>query len=182
MTSPRVTTRTGTRYEAVRFEIPIHEPYADFRQRFESAVPVFRRDRAADLVERRASWSEVAADVKASAPHDFLLYWKLDLTPVMSLAGHGRRATEYLIGNHVTAETMYRHDPAVALYVPLHCAIYETDGGTRFAVEQPSPTLSSLGRHEIVEVGVDLDRKLAALLMALGVDVPGALLESRAAA
>src|SRR5258708_28348791 len=103
----------------VRLEIPIQQSYDAFLQRFESAVPVWNRQRAVDLVERRAAWSEVVADVTTSAPHNFLLYWKLDLTPMMNLAGNKRRATEYLMGNHVIAETMYRHDPAVALYVPL---------------------------------------------------------------
>jgi uncharacterized protein (DUF302 family) len=99
----------------------------------------------------------------------------------MSLAGNTRRATEYLMGNHVIAETMYRHDPAVALYVPLRCAIYESGAGARFSIEQPSVNLSSLGHHEITEVGVDLDRKLAKLLATLNVEVPAVLTESRAA-
>jgi Domain of unknown function DUF302 len=155
-----------------RLDIPIHQSYDDFIGRFESAVPMLNRERVVELLERKASWAEVAADAAASAPHDFLLFWKLDLTPLMTLAGNRRRATEYLMGNHVIAETMYRHDPAVALYVPLRLAIYESDEGTRFTIEQPSSTLSSLGRDEITEVGIDLDRKLAKLLSALNLEVP----------
>ena len=113
---------------------------------------------------------------------DFLLYWKLDLTPLMSLAGNRWRATEYLMGNHVIAETMYRHDPAVALYVPLRLAIYDSEEGTRFTIEQPSSTLSSLGQDEITQVGIDLNRKLATLLSALNVEVPMALSQSSAVA
>jgi hypothetical protein len=62
-------------------------------------------------------------------------------------------STEYLMGKHVIAEPMYRHDPSVALYVPLRCAIYEADGEARFAIDQPSTTLSSLGRDNITQVG-----------------------------
>jgi hypothetical protein len=160
---------------AARIEIDIQQTYAEFCRRFEHAVPMWSRDRAKELVERRAPWTEVVADATASAPHDFLLYWKLDLTPIMGLAGHTRRASEYLIGNHAIAETMYRHDPAVALYVPLRCAIYETGAGTRFVIEQPSTVLASLGNDEITGVAVELDRKLANLLAALDVDVPAAL-------
>jgi hypothetical protein len=169
-------------HRTIRLDIPVQQSYDDFIHRFESAVPMLNRERVVELVERKAPWSEVAADAAASAPHDFLLYWKLDLTPVMSLAGNRQRATEYLMGNHVIAETVYRHDPAVALYVPLRLAIYESDEGTRFTIEQPSTVLSGLGRQEIAQVGIDLDRKLATLLTALNADVPAALTESRAVA
>ncbi len=173
-----MTKETGSRatpHRMIRLDIPTRESYDDFRQRFESAVPVFERDRAAQLVERKASWSEVVNEAAAAAPYDFLLYWKLDLTPLMSLAGNKRRATEYLMGNHVIAETMYRHDPAVGLYVPLRCLIYEADGATRFTIDQPNTVLSSLGSVEIAQVGKDLDRKLARLFGVLRLPVPDVL-------
>jgi hypothetical protein len=66
----------------------------------------------------------------------------------------------------------------VALYVPLRCAIYENREETRFSIEQPSANLSNLGRSEITEVGIDLDRKLARLLTALRVKAPAVLTES----
>jgi uncharacterized protein (DUF302 family) len=170
-------------YRVVRLDIAVGEDYDQFCRRFEAAVPLWDRDRGMELIERNAPWAEVVAAVTASAPHDFLLYWKLDVAPMMNLAGNTRRATEYLLGNHAIAETMYRHDPAVALYVPLRCAIYESsDNGTRFSIEQPSANLSSLGRNEITQVGVDLDRKLAKLLAALNVEAPAVLAESKAAA
>ncbi|HEY1468631.1 MAG TPA: DUF302 domain-containing protein [Candidatus Acidoferrum sp.] len=173
---------SGIGHRSVRFDIPIGEHYDDFRRMFESAVPLFNRERAVELVERKAPWEEVVADVKAAAPHDFLLYWKLDLTPMMSLAGNTRRATEYLMGNHTIAETMYRRDPAVALYVPLRCAIYEIDGQTRFVIEQPSTALASLGSPESTQGGIELDRKLAKLLAALSVNTPEILSQAGKAA
>jgi hypothetical protein len=154
---------------AVRLDVAIPYGYEEFRRRFESAVPMWNRDHAVEMLERKAPWSEVAADAAASAPHDFLLYWKLDLTAMMGLAGNSHRATEYLLGNHVIAETMYRHNPAVALYVPLRCAVYETTEGARFTMEQPSTALSDLGHDEIALVGRDLDRKLAKLLTVLDI-------------
>lgn len=165
-------------HQVVRLDIAVNESYDDFRQRFETAVPPWDRDQGIELIARKASWSEVTAAVTASAPHDFLLYWKLDLTPLMSLAGNTRRATEYLMGNHVIAETMYRYDAAVALYVPLRCAIYENGEETRFSIEQPSANLSILGRGEITEVGIDLDHKVARLLTVLRVKAPAVLTES----
>ena len=173
---------TASRHEVVRLDVAVHQAYDEFCLRFEGAVPTWNRDRAVELIERKAAWSEVMADVAASASHDFLLYWKLDVTPIMSLAGSTARSTEYLMGNHGIAETMYRHDPSVMLYVPLRCTVYESDGEARFAIDQPSTTLSSLGREEITRVGIDLDRKLAKLLGALGAEVPAVLLPPRKAA
>jgi pimeloyl-ACP methyl ester carboxylesterase len=173
---------TAVSYKAVRIEVEVPQPFAEFSERFEHAVPTLNRQRVVQLIERGAPWSEVVDDAAASAPHDFQLYWKMDLTPVMSLAGHTRRATEYLLGNHAIAEMMYRHDPAVAQYVPLRCAIYEIEGATRFVIEQPSNALASLGRHEISEVGVELDRKLANLFAVLGIQVATALSVARRAA
>jgi uncharacterized protein DUF302 len=180
---PRKQTRTtALAYKAVRIEVEVAQPFAEFCKRFEHAVPALNRERIIQLIERGAPWPEVVADAAASAPHDFLLYWKMDLTGLMSLAGHTRRTTEYLLGNHAIAETMYRHDPAVALYVPLRCAIYEMEGATRFVIDRPSSALASLGRHEISEVGVDLDRKLAKLFEVLGIQVATALSVERRAA
>ncbi len=160
---------------AVRLDAAIPYGYDEFRRRFESAVPLWNREHAVEMIERKAPWSEVAADAAASAPNEFLLYWKLDLTPMMGLAGNSHRATEYLLGNHVIAETMYRHNPAVAVYVPLRCAVYETTEGARFTIEQPSTALSDLGHDEITLVGRDLDRKLAKLLTVLDIKLSNPL-------
>lgn len=163
-------------HEVVRLDIEVHQPYDEFCRRYETAVPTANRDRLAEFARRGAPWSEVLADAAASAPYGFLIYWKMDLTPLMSLAGNTWRCTEYLMGNHTIAETMYRHDPAVGLYVPLRTAIYAgPDRATRFAIDQPSTVLSSLGNDAITQVGIELDRKLAELLAALGTDVPEAL-------
>lgn len=169
-------------HQAVRLDVAVRESYDDFQQRFENVVPMWNRDRGIELIERKAAWREVIAAVVAEAPHEFLLYWKLDVAPLMNLAGNTRRATEYLMGNHVIAETMYRYDPAVALYVPLRCAIYESRAEVRFTTEQPSANVSSLGCKEITAVGVELDRKLAGLLAALNLEAPAVLTASHQAA
>ena len=116
---------------------------------------------------------------EAAASHGFLLYWRSDVTPVMALAGDRGRCVQYLMGNHTIAERMYRHDPAVMLYAPLRTVIWEdSTGAAWFSADQPSSQFGNFGVPEISKVGVDLDRKLAALLDALRVDVPRDLLES----
>jgi hypothetical protein len=163
-------------HQVNRLVIEVTEPYDAFRRRYETAVPEVDREKLAALVRRRADWPEVLAMTEAAAPHGFLIYWSSDVTPLMALAGDGGRCVLYLMGNHTIAERMYRHDPAAMLYAPLRTVICTgSDGRTRFAVDQPSTVFASFGIRDITEVGIELDRKLASLLKALGAPVPGAL-------
>jgi uncharacterized protein (DUF302 family) len=97
----------------------------------------------------------------------------------MSLAGDCGRCVEYLMGNHTIAEKMYRYNPAILLYAPLRTAIVEdADGVTWFTVDQPSTRFASFDTPQIAAVGIELDRKLAALLSYLEAPAPAALTES----
>jgi uncharacterized protein (DUF302 family) len=74
------------------------------------------------------------------------------------------------MGCALITEKIYRHDPAVMLYVPLRALIYIDSGDrTRFAVDQPSTVLAGFADPAIAELGADLDHQLAELLEALGV-------------
>lgn len=77
-------------------------------------------DEVVALVRRRASWSEMEQLIANSAPHGFLIYFKNDVRPVMQLAGDTADCIAYLMGNHIIAEQMFRHDPRAMLYAPLH--------------------------------------------------------------
>ncbi|ETK37732.1 DUF302 domain-containing protein [Microbispora sp. ATCC PTA-5024] len=88
---------------------------------------------------------------------------------------------QYLMGNQTIAQRMFHHDPGVLLYAPLRTTIYEDARGvTRFSFDQPSAQFASFGDPEIAAVGVDLDRKVAALLAHLGVPVPERLVPAGA--
>jgi hypothetical protein len=167
-------------HQVTRLAFDTGQPYEKFRTRYQAAVPEVDPSRLAAFAQRRAGWEEIAADADTSAPHGFFLYWRTDNTPLMSLAGNTRQCTQYLMGNHVIAEEMYRHDPAVMLYAPLRTAIY-TDAGdrTRFTVDQPSTVFASFADASIIQVGIELDRKLADLLQAL--DIPARQLLARTA-
>jgi hypothetical protein len=159
-------------HRVTRLVFDTGQPYEAFRARYEHAVPALDEKRLAEFAARGAAWPEVVADADASAPHGFLIFWRLDTTPVMSLAGNTTRCTSYLMGNHTIAEQMYRHDPSVMLYVPLRTVIYASpDDRAFFAADQPSSEVASLGLAPVTQVGIDLDRKLAALLDALDVPV-----------
>jgi hypothetical protein len=167
-----VATRT-TRHEMARLEFVIDADFEDFRARFEAAVPPVDTATMTTLFASGAPWSEMEATVAALTPHDFLIYARLDATPFMNLAGHRIPVVEYLMGNHIIAERMFRHDPLTMLYAPLRVALHGDESGrVVLAIDQPSTVFAGLGNSSISEVGRELDAKLGRLLRHLGVLVP----------
>jgi hypothetical protein len=171
---PRNTAPTPARvvsHTVARLDIPVDEEFETFRSRYETAVPMFDPQ----VVGADASWEEVAR-IGASAPHGFLLYGRVDISPFCALAGYPWRCTTYLMGNHVVAERMYRHDPGVMLYAPLRTVINEDrSGGVHFAIDQPSGRFASFDNPDIAATGRLLDQKLADLLTVLELPVPAVL-------
>jgi hypothetical protein len=166
-------------HQVTRLVFDTGQSYDEFRARYEAAVPALDEKRLAGFAARGAAWPEVVADADAAAPHGFLIFWRLDVTPVMSLAGNSARCTAYLMGNHTIAEQMYRHAPSVMLYVPLRTVIYAgPDDRAFFAADQPSTEVATFGLAPVTQVGTDLDRKLTTLLRAL--DVPAGELDGPA--
>jgi uncharacterized protein (DUF302 family) len=162
-------------HPVTRLVIDVDEPFEDFRDRYEAAVPTFDIN---DL-SLFQGWDSVLERTAEVAPNGFLLYGRVDAGPLMALAGHNTRCITYLMGNHTIAETMFRHDPGVMLYAPLRTVLYEDcDGKVHFAIDQPSTRFDSFGDPDIAATGRILDAKLAALLAALDVPVPEALTTS----
>ncbi len=164
-------------YEAHRLTVIADEAYDDVRRGYEQAVPAYDNAAFREQVARKADWSEVVELMDASAPYGFLRYWGSEITPLMSLAGTPTPCSSYLMGNHTIAARMFRHDPAVMVYVPIQLVItVDGAGRTVLVVDQPSRALASFGGPEIAEVGIELDHKLATLLRHLGIPVPPVLL------
>jgi hypothetical protein len=163
-------------HEVTRLTIPTGQSFVQFRDRYEAAVPAFDPQRSADFVRRHVSWNDVVADAASSAPHGFFLYWRMDNAPLMSLAGHPRGSTQYLMGNHTIAERMLRYAAGVMLYAPLRTLLCEADDGSAHVViDQPSMVFSSFDNAAIAAVGAELDQKLSALLGFLQVRAPAVL-------
>jgi hypothetical protein len=161
------------RHSVRRITIQVDESFDEFRSRYETAVPVFQSDRFAGLVQKQVSWQDILDATADNAPHDFILYWSHDFTELMQLAGDRGRCVEYLMGNHTIAQRMYRYNPAILLYAPLRTAIVEdADQNTWFTLDQPSSCFGSFNTPQITKVGLELDHKVAALLVHLGIRVP----------
>jgi hypothetical protein len=155
-----------------RIDIATGIPFDRFRSAFEAAAPAFDPAPFHEIARSGGTWRDVEAAVADRAPHGLLVYGVLDGTPLMALAGHRVKAVEYLLGNHVIAETMFRHDPHALLYAPLRVLLYsDAAGGAVFSIDRPSTVFAGLHHDDITPVGVLLDGKVAGLLSALGVDV-----------
>ncbi|TDZ93476.1 DUF302 domain-containing protein [Mycobacteroides salmoniphilum] len=154
-----------------RIDISTAIPFDDFRSRLEHAAPAFDAEPFQRIIETGGSWSDVQSAVERMAPHQLMRYATIEATAIMSLAGHTTKAVEYLLGNHVIAESMFRHDPRALLYAPLRVLLFsDTEGDAVFSLDQPSTAFGSLGIGEVTWVGLGLDDKVAALLRFLGVD------------
>jgi hypothetical protein len=159
-------------YASRRIRVALPRPYDEARRHYEQLVPAV--DTAA--FSQAGSWGEVLEVVKTNAPNGFMLYYRGDVSAAVAGSSSHWRATQYLMGNHTIAETMFRHDPSVMVYAPLRTLIYvDPDGVTRFAVDQPSLQFGSFGDPRIAEVGLRLDALVAQLVTLLGADLPPAL-------
>jgi uncharacterized protein (DUF302 family) len=154
-----------------RVDINTGIPFDTFVTAFEKAAPEFDQMPMQRIVERAGTWDDVRAEVAKNAPNELMRYGKIDATPLLGVAGHSTRAIEYLVGNHVIAETMFRHDPKALLYAPLRMLVYsDDDGNAVFTMDKPSAAFGSLGIAEVTAVGEGLDRKVVNLLRIVGVD------------
>ncbi|GAA3434250.1 hypothetical protein [Kutzneria kofuensis] len=163
-------------HQVRRLEVPVAAGFEDFRGRYELAAPVWDVAGFARLAEAGAGWNAVTEAAAANAPHGFIRYWGADIESTMRLSGRSRPCVEYLMGNHIYAQRMYRHNPGVMLYAPLRTAIHvDYDDRTWFTVDQPSTRFGSFSDERIAAVGIELDAKLAALIDHLGLPVPADL-------
>ena len=159
-------------HEMIRVDIATGVPFDQFVAALEKAAPPVDRAAFAKIAESGGDWDDVLAAAAKNAPNELMVYAKIDATELFSLAGHRTRAVEYLIGNHVIAETMFRHDAKALLYAPLRMLVYtDGDGNAVFTMDQPGPAFGSLGIDEVSEVGQGLDRKVVNVLRVAGVDV-----------
>jgi hypothetical protein len=154
-----------TPHTVVRLDFVATDSYAVLRDRFEGAVPAFDVATLAGV----ADWPDVVTRTTAAAPHEFLRYATIDGSPLFAIAGHTTSVTTYLMGNHVFAEQMFRHDPAILLYAPLRVTIYQDKAGVaHLSIDQPATRFASFDDPQITAVGQLLDAKLATLVTHLG--------------
>ena len=159
------------KHDMTRVDIATGMAFDEFVAALEKAVPPFSAPAIQRIVAQGGNWDDVRAAVTKNAPNELMIYAKIDATELLEVAGHRTRAIEYLIGNHVIAEAMFRHDPKALLYAPLRMLVYsDADGNAIFTMDRPSDAFGSLGIAEVTKVGEGLDRKVVNVLRIAGVD------------
>jgi uncharacterized protein (DUF302 family) len=160
-----------------RLNVFTEMPFGEFCTAFEQAAPVFDVAPFLEIAGRAdTTWDDVEKLTHSLAPHDLMIYARIDVRPLVALAGLAVDAVEYLLGNHVIATSMLRHDANALLYAPLRVLVYSDPSGCAvFAIDRPSTVFAGLDNNDIAATGVSLDHKVAALLRAIGVDTGDAL-------
>ncbi|EHB43972.1 protein of unknown function DUF302, partial [Mycolicibacterium rhodesiae JS60] len=157
-----------------RLDIIVNQSYSDFRAAFEAAVPTMSQDVLNVILAGQPNYEALVAATNANAPYGFIRYGSIPPFSLMLSAGFGyppeaSNVVQYLVGNHLFAEEMYREDQSVMLYAPLRAAIYQdADGKTHFVIDQPSTVFDSFDNPVIEATGNQIDEKLADLLTVLG--------------
>jgi len=160
------------RYSATRFTVDISGTFEEVVARYEQLVPQFSLPRLTHDLGQDPTWNAVADWTSGQAPNGFLIYWRNVVHDLMRIAGDTSKCVSYLMGNHVTAERMYRHDPRVMNYAPLRVEITQREAEpVQFTAEIPSQQFGSFGDDRIAAVAMQLDEKLGALLVLLGATV-----------
>src|SRR5258708_12794901 len=88
-------------YSVNRLTVQAGSTPAEFRSRYEEAVPPLPAEEVMTLEERQAPWQEMLDLVATGAPLGFLIYFKLEVDPVVRLAGDKPSGLAYLMGNHI---------------------------------------------------------------------------------
>ena len=168
-----MTTNTTTiDHRSRRLVVALPALYDEAREQYETLVPEVDSARFFQM----ASWQATLELAEINAPHGFMRYYRSDVTAVMAGSTSMWKATEYLMGNHIIAERMFRHDPSVMLHAPLRTLLdADPDGDTKLAVDQPSLLFDSYDNPQIAAVGRELDDLLAGLIALLGGEVPAQL-------
>src|SRR5579875_2429956 len=116
-------------HQMTRLDIATGVPFDEFVAALEQAAPAFDTEAVQRIVDAGGTWDDVRAVMAKAAPNELMVYGKIDATRLFAVAGHRTRAIEYLVGNHVIAESMFRHDPKALLYAPLRLLVYSGEDG-----------------------------------------------------
>jgi hypothetical protein len=115
-------TMTGVhseKHSMTRVDLATGVAFDEFVDAFEEAAPPFDPAPAQRIHAAGGDWDDVRAAATKNAPNDLMVYGKIDATALLGIAGHRTQAIAYLVGNHVIAESMFRHDPKALLYARL---------------------------------------------------------------
>jgi uncharacterized protein (DUF302 family) len=148
ITIEHVTIRSSNTFAAVRASLEGRVPRLD--EGFLTLLRFGLIDRARQELEAAATLS-----IFASRDHGALL----------AIAGLGRQAIQYDIGNPLTASLMTRHKVSAGLYAPIRVLLRENpEGEVAFEYDRPASTFGQFGDEAVDVVARKLDENLESVL------------------
>jgi 23S rRNA G2445 N2-methylase RlmL len=155
---PTVTSRTIA-VEHIR--IASSRPFAEVRQRLESAVPQLDPS----IFETLARGDQARAQGYHDNGPKLSIFLSRDHGARLEIAGAKKNAVQYEIGNPLTATKMTRYQLPAALYAPLRVVLFEDEQGHGiFEYDKPSSLFGQFGDERVTDVGRYLDATLEATL------------------
>ena len=136
-------------------------PFAEIHRKLEATVPKLDTG----IVEALQSGDQRRAKAYEENGPKLSIFGERDHGALLEIAGGGRNAVQYDIGNPLTASKMTRHQLPAALYAPLRVVLFEDEQGRGiFEYDRPSSFFSQYGDERVTEVGRYLDATLEAAL------------------
>jgi uncharacterized protein (DUF302 family) len=162
-----------TRNIIEHISVTTNQPYDNVVAAFDARLGPAREWAAiiGQLLGAHASWQQVEETITAQIGESGLaLFFAVDHTPLLALAGKTSRAKQYAIGNPLLAVQMTRYVPEAALYAPLRLVVYENEGGQAIvAYDRFVSLIAQYQRPEMIDVAQEVERKLEALIAAASV-------------
>jgi hypothetical protein len=100
-------------------------PFAEVRRKLEATVPKLDTG----IAEALRSGDQKRAKAYEDNGPKLSLFGERDHGALLQIAGSGRNAMQYDIGNPLTASMMTRHQLPAALYAPLRVVLFEDEQG-----------------------------------------------------
>ncbi len=110
---------------------------------------------------KRGDGAALQAYLEKTTPAEgFSVFTRMPQGEVMSALGTSLKATLYLIGNALTARSMFALEPATGLGAPVRVVVTEVaDGTTHIDYDEPSSVFSQLPTLAESKVPAMLDEK-----------------------
>src|ERR1700746_1271827 len=154
MANPSIV-RLPVQIEHVRIEST--KPFADVTAALEETVPPL----APPIPETLRQGDIVRAKEAVQRGPELAIFSARDHGGLLRIAGLGRKAVQYEIGNPLTATRMPQHQLSAALYAPLRVILYENkDGHAVFEYDRPSSLFGQFGDERVTVVARELDASL----------------------
>ena len=152
-------------FPGMRVVVPSTQSYEQVVTALESMLG--RSDDAliAQMAQQHASVEQVMQAVKGMVgTSGLMIVARIEQGLLLSLLGKPKKAVLYVLANPLVANTMFDHNTAIALYVPVRMAVYEDEhGSVSVAYDKPSSLLGQFEDEQIAETAHMIDQKLEEL-------------------